>query len=315
MLPAAAKALDWLTIQFARRSPQRGFARDAQRSEVLAHLADPQFFADCIAAPADFKLNSTHAFEFTSPIHSPWPANNRAYGRLYRCGEDWQSRPSVILIHGWNGEMNYYTLFPWLAKRLAQHRVNTALLVLPYHAGRKPRGRGVMRNFISDDVPRVLEATQQSVADIRALAAWLRAQGSPQITVWGFSLGAWLTGLVACLEEHLQRYVLATPIVSMQRAMELPFCEPLHAALQHFGARLDRFDLAALQPRVPPDNILLAESLHDLFAPADTVEALWRAWNQPPIQRFPHGHISILFSPAAMKNLVAWVVQSRIIIP
>src|SRR5437667_417504 len=93
----------------------------------------------------------------------------------------------------------------WLTIQMARRAnwrragINTARIELPYHAHRKP-SPGI--NFISVDLPQMIEATRQAISDTRALLGWLREQGCPSVGVWGISLGAWIGGLVACSEPR-----------------------------------------------------------------------------------------------------------------
>ena len=129
--------------------------------------------------------------------------------------------------------------------------------------------------------------------------------------VWGISLGAWLGGLLICSRPQAcpSFAVLLTPIASVDQAIqELAFCKSIRSSLEKASSvRLDPLNLASHVPNVPPENILLVESKHDLFAPAETVENLWRAWAQPEFWRLPHGHISILLSPFILQRIVNWI--------
>src|SRR5947207_12881787 len=89
-------------------------------------------------------------------------------------------------------------LFPILPLHYNLVGINCAMIELPYHFQRKPHAPATVQNFISEDILRTVEATQQSLADIRALAGWLKEQGCEQISIWGISLGAWLAGLAIC---------------------------------------------------------------------------------------------------------------------
>jgi len=60
-------------------------------------------------------------------------------------------------------------------------------------------------------------------------------------------------------------------------------------------------------PRSRPERILIVESIHDRFAPVETVEELWNAWGRPEIMRVNHGHISVLISLPVMKRIVNWI--------
>ena len=230
------------------------------------------------------------------------------YGRLYRCGEDWQQRSTVILVHGWDYELGYCLQFPYLARRLCKLGVNTAMLELPYHCHRRPRRNGVVNDFISNDLECVYQAIQQSIADIRALTHWLYDQGCPSVGLWGISLGAWLSGLVTCADDKISFSVLLTPVGKIDRAVkDLAFCEPIRECLQHRNISLARLNLSQHQPRTPSDRILMVESLYDLFAPVDTVEETWHTWGRPRIMRVKHGHISVLLSLPVMKQIMEWV--------
>jgi len=90
-----------------------------------------------------------------------------------------------------------------LARRLTKQGVNVAMFALPYHTRRKPRGRKSIHNFLSGDLVHVVQAAHQSLADARALIAWLEEQGCSRIGLWGISLGAWLSGLLACEDARI----------------------------------------------------------------------------------------------------------------
>jgi dienelactone hydrolase len=284
---------------------------DIARVEEL--LREPDLFKTIVDPAPDLTFQSGHVFQFTSPVDSPWPENKIVHGKFYRAGKDWRSRPSVILLHGWNGELGYWRQFPFLAWRFNRRGVNAAMFELPYHAQRKPQAPGAIRNFISHDLVRMVEATQQALADAAALCGWLQEQGSPCVGVWGISLGAWLAGLLACHESRLAAALLMTPVNRMDRAIrELEFCAPIRQSLGAAPVPLrkesfERLNLLYHRPLMPPEKILLVQSRYDLFAPPETVEELWRGWGHPQIWRVRHGHISILMSLPVMERAVRWL--------
>ena len=301
--------LDRLAL-WSARSGQADHGGCSHAAEAQKLLEGADFFCSGIAAPAKAHFTNEHDFSFNSPLATPWAENNVVPGKLHRAGKAWREKPAVILIHGWNGELGYRWQFPLLARRLARRGVNAAMIELPYHGRRKPRRPDAINNFISHDLLRMVEATRQAIADTRALAAWLAAQGSPRVGLWGFSMGAWLAGLVAGHDPQAVFAVLLTPIARLDRAIaELAFCEPIRQSLQNTAIRFEPLNLRAHFPLAGPENILLLESTHDLFAPADTVEELWRAWRKPEIWRLPHGHISVLLSLRIMERAVDWVVR------
>jgi alpha-beta hydrolase superfamily lysophospholipase len=199
-------------------------------------------------------------------------------------------------------------MFPWVAKLLNEAKIDVATIELPYHMHRRPRV-GSVRDFISSDLATMLEATRQAIADIRCFCRWLEEQGSEALGLWGFSLGAWLTGLTVRAERpQFSGVILTTPIVNIGRAIaDLAFCAPVRAGLAQQPVALDWLNLTAARPRLAPERILLMESRHDLFAPAETVEELWEAWGRTEIWRLAHGHISVLMAPAPIRGAVAWL--------
>ncbi|HUR44635.1 MAG TPA: alpha/beta hydrolase family protein [Candidatus Saccharimonadales bacterium] len=276
--------------------------------QALAFMQQQHFLTGHVEAPPDFSFFTSLEFRFASAVATPWPENNTVYGRFYRAGPAWRDRPSIVLLHGWNGELGYYWQFPWLAWRLVRAGINVAMLELPYHARRRPQQNGATQNFISHNLHRMAEATHQATSDIRAVMAWLREQASPSVGLWGISLGAWLGGLVCCHEPATRFAVLMSPVVRMDRAVEeLPFCAPVRRSLEQAEVSLETFNLVSHRPVAGLKNILIIESKFDLFANAETIEELWRAWGKPEIWRLRHGHISILVSPRVMERTVCWV--------
>jgi dienelactone hydrolase len=302
------KPLDWFSIQLARLSVQTGVGDAGRLGEAVALLQRPDFFCDFVQAPADFEFTSAREFRFGSPVPSPWPENNVVRGRLYCAGQPWQQRPTVVLLHGWNAERGYRVLFPFLAWRLARAGLNAAMIELPYHAQRKPAAPGAVRNFLSDDLVRVVEAMRQSVADARALVAWLEQQGCRSVGVWGVSLGGWLAGMLACVDARVRFAVLVTPVARMDRVVEqLDFCEPLRRGLNGARVGLERLNLASHRLRLSAGDVLVVASEHDLFAPLATVEELVRVWGGVECWRVAHGHISVLMSVPVMEATVRWM--------
>ena len=271
-------------------------------------LAHDDFFAVDASAPSDLAFEGPHMFRFQSRVTTPFAENNVVHGKLYRAPGDWTRKPSVLLVHGWNGELGYQYQFPFLARLLNRSGVNVAMIELPYHARRRPRDAGAINNFISHDLVRMLEATQQAMADLRVMLAWLRDQGSPMLGLWGISLGAWLTGLVAGLDPDVRFAVLMSPVVSLDHAIrDLPFCEPIRNSLGGREFNLEKLNLATHVPHCAPKGVLILESTQDLFAPPETVEEVWKLWGRPEIWRVAHGHISILASVPMMWRVSRWI--------
>jgi dienelactone hydrolase len=310
MRGALAKPLDWCAIQLARLNVRDARVTGGLAAKAQALLEYSDFFGGNVVAPRDFRFVTKRTFQFASPAPSPWKRNNTVHGRLYTVSKSWLDEPTVILLHGWNAQTAYRTLFPHLARRLVRRGVNVAMFELPYHCRRKPRGKGAARNFLSGDLVHVAQAARQSMADARALIAWLKEQGSARIGLWGISLGAWLSGMLACTEPQVDFAVLMTPVARMDRLIaEADFCAPIRRSLGGAKLRLDSMNLTAHRPTVAPENILIVASEHDLFAPIETIEELCEAWGVSELWRPRHGHISVLMSMPVMERIIGWVAK------
>lgn len=303
-----AKALDRLVIKLATQAMRSGPVPSGQQEEALRLLQTPDFFGDFAGARLRIEFTSESDFQFPSRITTPWSVNNTVNGHLRRAGADWQRLPVFILLHGWNSELMYHCLFPGWAKRLNRAGINVLMLELPYHGRRRPSGPGAVTDFISGDLVRVLEATRQAVADVRALVTWALAQGCPAVGLWGVSLGGWLAGLTACADKRVSQLVLMEPAARMDRVLrKLEFTQPVRQALEQTTLELGRLNLTASQPRLSPENILIVAGRHDLFTPLETLQELRERWKQPELQVFEHGHISLLLVRPVITSIIEWI--------
>jgi len=92
-----------------------------------------------------------------------------------------------------------------------------------------------------------------------------------------------------------------------QAVESLEFCRHIRASMEGSHLHAGYLNLKGRPPKCGPENILIVESLYDQFAPADSVEELWRSWNKPEMWRVKHGHISVLLSPVVMEKTVRWL--------
>jgi dienelactone hydrolase len=295
----------WVIRSATARMP-RSTGADPHLDQAERLLQSPDFFAED-TPPAAITFTGGKNFQFPSPVVTDSPENNIVRGRLSRCGKHWRKRPVVILLHGWNDRWGYRSRLPKLSHSFGRRGINSLMFELPYHFQRQP-AQGVMRNFISEDVGRTVEATHQALAEIAAITGWLLQQGCPRVAIWGYSMGAWLAGLASCYDPRISAAVLFTPVSRVDRLIrEIAFCEPIRQALKTRTIDVSRLNLAAHKPKLTRGYILLVEAEYDLFVPAETTEELWQAWGNPELWRQPQGHISILGASRIMKRASKWV--------
>ena len=295
------KLIDRWVIRAAAARLPRPSGADSHADLARRLLESPDFFAEQ-TPPPEIKFTGGKNFQFPSPVATASPENNLVTGRISRCGKHWRKRPAVVLLHGWNDRWGYRYRFHWLARLFNRRGINSVMFELPYHFHRQPR-EGLARNFISE-----MEATHQALAEINAMVNWLLAQGCPRVSLMGFSMGAWLAGLVACHNSKISCAVLVTPVSRMDRMIdEVAFCAPIRQALLKTPLDLTRLNLAFHKPKLSRGFILMVEAEYDVFVPAETTKELWQAWGNPELWSLPHGHITVLTSSSMMKRASKWI--------
>lgn len=300
--------LDRWAIDAAANALPPGKHDPARVRRAAELLASDQFlrFPDATATLVEGERNS---FQFPSSIPLSLPRNDIVHGKLFRTGSDWNSKPLVILVHGWNAELHYIYLLPRVARALSRRGINAALMELPLHLQRRPpRTSPCVRDFISDDLTTMLRATMQALADFHALAQWAREKGCPSIAIWGFSLGGWLAGLYISGNTLASHALLTTPIIDLERSVrELSFCHPFRRALGAEKLDLSKLNLAQRKANIAPQRILVCRSEYDLFVPNETYTQLAQSWNLPEPARCRQSHISVLLSRESMCKSVNWL--------
>ncbi|MGI8965470.1 MAG: alpha/beta hydrolase [Limisphaerales bacterium] len=305
--------LDRLVIRMACAAQSQPGLFPANIEQARELLRQPDFLSDALVPAPELKWISPNYFQFPSLISTPWPENNMVRGKFFPLAKNWPGQPTVILVHGWNDEFGYSIRHSFQAPRLCRAGFNVAMLELPYHLHRRPRAAGAVNDFLSEDLFCTIQAAQQAFTDIRAMVAWLSAQGCAQINLWGVSLGGWLSGLVLAHEDKISGAVLNVPVARMDRVIEeLAFCAPLRRSLQGHSLDFEKLNLRARRPKISPENILIIEAQDDLFSPPESIEEFWLAWNQPEIWRIRHAHISGLFSIPMTHRIIKWLLEKRL---
>jgi dienelactone hydrolase len=299
--------IDRGAINVAAKSLAPGKPDEARVLRAREMLADPELLRP-IEETAKVTCGEKREFQFESTVRSGAGRNDTVHGKLFKAGESWAAKPLVILVHGWNAELHFLYVLPFVARALNRRGLNAALIELPFHLHRRPLDRNGMRDFISDDLPGMLKATRQALADIHALGRWAKARGCPSVGVWGFSLGAWLTGLYICQSDLARAAVLTTPVSNLACAVrDLAFCHPIRTGMNGSELNLSALNLTHHRPRINPAAIQLVESSYDLFVTKDSYRALADAWGLEDWNTQKQGHISVLTSRKAMKESISWL--------
>src|SRR5829696_2036446 len=114
-----AEPLDRLAIRPARGAVLPSPDGQSHAEEAAAFLHAPNFFCPQIE-PARLEFHGKTSFQFPSFVHSESPCNELVRGRCECAAAAWQQRPSVILLHGWNAELQYQWQLPYWSQLLAR---------------------------------------------------------------------------------------------------------------------------------------------------------------------------------------------------
>ena len=138
-----------------------------------------------------------------------YTGNTREHALMLRHPEP---RPWLVCVHG--TEMGRAGLDLALFRAWHLHTdlgLNVILPVLPMHG---PRAKGLPKGavFPGEDVMDDVHGTAQAVWDVRRVLAWIRAQQpGARIGLNSISLGGYITGLVASLDDDLTCAILGVP--------------------------------------------------------------------------------------------------------
>lgn len=205
-----------------------------------------------------------------------------------------------------------------LATFLAKRGIASATVTLPYHMKRLPRGDLPIRHFVASDARAVVQAFNQSAADVSSVITWLQARpdvDGSKISVVGASLGAIVTHLV------MGRDARVSAGVSILGGGDLPGIYR-HSVLGRFVVRprvtLTPADEALLREVDPltfaqnnqPRRVLMIAGARDLVIPPHNAQVLWQALGNPPLRWVDTNHFGLALRPRATQLAALSYLQS-----
>ncbi len=246
-----------------------------------------------------------YSFNFRSPRPSGDSTNDVVYGDFYPNYS--LNAPATIIFSGW---LETATDYSRLAHRVGLSGRNLWVMDLPYHARRTPEGTKSGELSITGDLVRTLETIRQAVIDARALVNAVKALGSKDVAVVGFSLGAWVGSLLALVEPSVSKLILVTPVV---RPDKLLLSSPLFSSLREgidaegsvnlFESLSHLYIPARGEPVVDCREVHLLGSRDDPLAPPWVVDELSNSWGCNS-KILPGGHITLYITSRLWKNIL-----------
>ena len=138
---------------------------------------------------------------------------------------------------------------------------------------------------------------------------YLKSTGRERWGLFGYSLGGYVAGLLACVRRDASFLVMAGCGDSiLSPILDTPLGRNVREDLSQSDL-LDREKLkvfwgtispASWRPRLSRDRILLVAGRYDRIMLPDSVSRLWDAWDRPDLRWLPRGHYTLLATPGAL---------------
>jgi hypothetical protein len=150
-------------------------------------------------AKLEAKVKGKYAdfLRFSSPVRTPYPANNLANARWFPT----PGRRAVVVLPHWNSDAIAYVS---LCRVLNLLGIAVLRLSLPYHDIRMPGEIQRADYAVSANIGRTIDAARQGVVDIRCCLDWLEEQGYSRLGVVGTSLGSCYAFIAAAHDARIQ---------------------------------------------------------------------------------------------------------------
>lgn len=243
------------------------------------------------------------AYRSNLPLGDPADDTGRA---TLTARADGSARAGLVVLHGW-GRRDLDREAD-LCRDFAAAGIDTVLMTLPYHLDRAVPGSWSGEYMVSGDVVRTLRCFQQTVAEARGLAGWMRARlpGRP-VGILGISLG----GILAHLAMTVEPFDFGISMISGGASAAITWESPVTHYIRQdlIAAGIDRRLLEHVWRAASPITfaakvrtwpILMLVGRFDEVVPARHAEDLWEALGRPEIRRYPVAHYSAFFSFSRM---------------
>jgi hypothetical protein len=281
-------------------------------SDPRSYHRDPPLLADPEISKLRVKQSACELMRWSSDFNPPegMPGRDRLLGHVEnRTAQALLLRqekpvPWLVCVHGFGMGDPQEDFQTFRAAQLHQMGLNVALFTLPLHGARAP-GRVNGEKFFGLSIMDFIHADSQAIWDLRRLIAWLRIEGATRVGVYGISLGAYTSALLAGVESGLDCVIAGIPPTDMIAHREY-LASPLEQRLGKIAGLSVERDCAVnsvvaplvMGPLVPPQSRFIYGATGDQFVPVEQVHALWQHWEQPEVSWCRAGHLGALMQRA-----------------
>src|SRR5271154_4117284 len=152
-------------------------------------------------APSDFRVEDSWV-RFTSAVDTPYRENNTVHARYFPASPRFKRGPkAVVVLPHWNASPQQHVA---LCAAIAKTGIAALRISLPYHDRRMPPELTRADYAVSSNIARTIDATRQSVIDVRSCYDWLQQQGYTDLGIVGTSLGSCYGFLTSAHDERIR---------------------------------------------------------------------------------------------------------------
>jgi pimeloyl-ACP methyl ester carboxylesterase len=232
-------------------------------------------------------------------------ANQTIHARLFLGA---RPRPTVVLLHGFNAGQWFVEESLWPLATFDRLGVDAAIVQLPFHGQRSGKSFGPPP-WPSGHAEATRQGFRQAVSDVRALVAWLRSRGAPQVGLMGISLGAYTASLLATLDDNFAFLAALTPLASLETLAESQpaLFEPQVRSAEDrraYGEATRIVSPLARPPRVAPNRALFLAAKGDRVTPTVHSEKL-AAHFRSDVHSFAGSHLLPVGIGSAFRQVTA----------
>ena len=228
-------------------------------------------------------------------------ANRTAHAWVlrHRYGQD---RPWVVCLHAFG--MGYPYVDLWGFRALWLHRalgLNVVFPIAPLHGPRRI-GRLSGAAFMTYNLVDIVHGFAQAVWDTRRVLGWVRAQGGTTVGLYGVSMGAHLSGILAGLDPDLSFVLSAFPTCNLTDLFIEHGPRNLRKRAEEQGIISDEAEAVhrlvsplGLPAVVSRERLFICAGLADRMATPAQAHKLWMHWDMPLIEWFNSNHVAFMW--------------------
>lgn len=255
---------------------------------------------------------TTYVAKFPSAYQTPYSENDLVQLTV-QLPVDIDKPPMVLILHYW-GAPNL-KVERSLAYELNQRGIGAAIMTLPYHLSRTPKGAVSGAMAIQSDPEKLKAVMTQSVMDARRSLDFLESRpecGRP-LGIYGTSLGAIVSSLAYAVDDRIPNAAFLLGGIDLAKIIWNSSLLPQVRDELKLKGYNERRLAAALEPIEPayylkpnrPGRTFIVRARYDTVVPADCTEQLIRALPNSKVLEIDSGHYGGVFVQEKLLREVA----------